>query len=184
MSCIDWEERVALHAGGDLESGEVEQHLAECADCRRLSEGLRETLGVLREVHAEEIPAAHFTAVRAGVIAEIERGRKVWRRLAWVSGVGIAAALILGLALLPGPLPAPPPRAAIRIPSAPAIPAPAATDVTAQRAATVRERLAPAATAPSRSRLVARESFVAKASFLVKYQTADPNIVIYWIGEY
>jgi len=161
MSCIDWEERIALHAGGDLEDDAVERHLAECVDCRDLWDGLRETLGALREAHAEEIPAAHFTAVRAGVIAEIERRSKVWRRLAWVSGVGIAAALVLGLAMRPGPMPGPPPRIAMRIPEAP--PAP------------VIARSAP---------VLRRRQSESPSPLVVKLQTADPNIVIYWIGEY
>ena len=53
------------------------------------------------------VERAKLEASKAEVISEIERGRRAWRRLAWVSGVGIAAALILGIALRPGPLPAP-----------------------------------------------------------------------------
>ena len=191
MNCLDWEERIALHAGGDLRGAEadaVERHIADCAGCQVFWSGLRETLAGLRESHAEEIAPTHFAAVRARVMGEIDRERKVWRRLAWVSGVGIAAALIVGLALKPGPLPAPPARVAVAIPPAapirPAPEGPAPTRPTPlrsapQRAATVRERLARATgtTAPSRSRLVAGEPV------LVKLQTADPNIVIYWIGE-
>jgi len=176
MNCIEWEERIARHAGGDLEGPEadaVELHLADCAGCQVFWSGLREALGELRESHALEVEAAHFAAVRAGVLAEIERGRRVWRRLAWVSGVGIAAMLVLGVAMRPGALPAPPTRVAVRIPEAPL------------RAGTVRKRLEPAtlaapvlAKAPDRSRLPKR-----REPFVVKLQTSDPNIVIYWIAE-
>ena len=82
MNCIAWEERVALYAGGDPAEG-VEEHLAECADCRAFCAEIRESLAVLRDEHGTAIDGAHFTAVRAGVIGEIERGRRTWRRLAW-----------------------------------------------------------------------------------------------------
>jgi hypothetical protein len=161
MNCMDWEERIALYAGGDA-SADVEQHLAECDYCRDFCDELRSTLATLREEHSREIDAAHFTAVRAGVIAEIERGRKAWRRLAWVSGVGIAAALLLGIALRPAPLPSPPPRVAISIPQAP---------------------LTPRFDKPAESRLQAKSLPHKGEPIVVKLQTADPNIVIYWIAD-
>ncbi len=40
MRCEQWEERIALHAGGDVTGGDaaqVERHLAECAPCREFS---------------------------------------------------------------------------------------------------------------------------------------------------
>jgi hypothetical protein len=167
MNCMDWEERIALHAGGDLEEADAQavlQHLRDCAACQVFWSGLRDTLAGLRESRLEDVPAAHFAAVRAGVIAEIERGRRVWRRLAWVSGVGIAAMLLVGLALKPSPLPPPPPRIAAAIPPAPPPPplAPRSQPVVVP----VRPR--PRSQPP----------------ILVKLQTADPNIVIYWIADY
>jgi hypothetical protein len=162
MNCVDWQERIALDAGGDLgpaEAAEVERHLAACGECREFWSGLRDTMADLREAHAGEIAPLHFTAVRTGVLAEIERGRRVWRRLAWVSGVGIAAALVLGLAIRPRPLPAPPPRVAFRIPPVPPVPV-------------VRAR-----------ETVAAKARVARRPVLVKLQTGDPKIVIYWIAD-
>ena len=161
MNCMDWEERIALYAGGDSEGAEaaaVERHIADCPGCQVFWSGLRETLGQLRETHSLELSPADFTAVRARVMAEIERGRRVWRRLAWVSGVGIAALLLVGVAVrtkLQAPLPPPPAMVRLSIPQAPL---------------TVRERL------PQKT--------MVRATMLVKLQTADPNIVIYWIGEY
>jgi hypothetical protein len=160
MNCVDWEERVALYAGGDLVEADVEQHLAECAACREFCVGLREMREELRDEHWSEIDAAEFTAVRSRVIAEIERGRRVWRRLAWASGVGIAAAaLVLGIALRPGPLPAPPPRVAVSIPAA----------------ELVRGVERPAA--------IPQHAQHKREPILVKMQTTDPNIVIYWIAD-
>ena len=75
MNCVEWEARVALHAGGDLagaEAAEVERHLGECSACQVLWSGVRESLAVLQAAHAELPAAAHFTAVRARVMAELE----------------------------------------------------------------------------------------------------------------
>ena len=52
MNCLDWEERIALYAGGDLtgaEAAEVERHVADCAGCQVFWSGLRETLAELRD---------------------------------------------------------------------------------------------------------------------------------------
>lgn len=168
MNCVEWEEQIALLAGGDLglsETADVEQHLAGCTRCREFQAGLVATLDTVRNLHKDEIPQAHFQAVRTGVLAEIRRERRVWRRLAWVSGVGIAAALIAGIALKPGPLPAPPKRLAVVIPAAPIAPRVTTSVSTRTAGKTARP------TRPSGEPL------------LVKLQTADPKIVIYWIAD-
>jgi len=162
MNCVEWEERVALYAGGDLVEADVEQHLEVCEGCRQFCAGLRETLADLREEHQSEIDAAEFTSVRSRVIAEIRRERRVWKRLAWVSGVGIAAALAVGVWLQPGPLPAPPSRVAARIPAAQLVRSVEATPVRRPAAVASRHKREP---------------------IVVKLQTADPNIVIYWIAD-
>ena len=166
MNCMEWEERVALHAGGDLAGGEaeeVERHLADCPECQGFWSGMLEALATLQDAHADDVPAAVLTSVRAGVMAQIERGRKVWRRLAWLSGVGIAAMVLVGLAIRPGPLPGPPPRVAVKIPAAELV-------RTAERVGRPERRLQPGLAAP-------------QSGVLVKLQTADPKIVIYWIAD-
>ena len=163
MNCANWEELIALHAGGDLEvveAAEVERHLADCPGCQLFWSGMKGTLADLQEAHAVGVRAADLAAVRTGVMAEIERGRRVWRRLAWVSGVGIAAVYLLAVALQPGPLPAPPPRVALKIPEAPMV------------------RTAARMMPPARPRKPETATPI-----VVKWQTSDPNIVIYWIGE-
>ena len=88
MNCVEWETRVALHAGGDLtgaEALEVERHLGECPGCQAFWSELRTTLADLRTAHADVPAAAHFTAVRSRVMAELHRGQRPWRRLAWIS---------------------------------------------------------------------------------------------------
>jgi hypothetical protein len=162
MNCVDWQERIALHAGGDAspgEASEVEQHLGECPGCQVFWSGLKDSLDVLREVHGELPEAAYFTAVRARVIGELERSRRVWRRLAWISGV--AAILVFIVALWPGRTTVPvPPRMAAAIPQAPLV-------MPARLEQAPRHHVAAAVRTP----------------ITVQLQTSDPNIVIYWIAE-
>jgi hypothetical protein len=169
MTCVEWEDRVALHAGGDLtgaEVAEVERHLGECSGCQLLWSGLRESLAVLRSAHAELPAAAHFTAVRSRVMAELERRARPWHRFAWVSGAAAVAALLL-VALWPARVVPEPPLLLASIPPAPEV---------AKVAPVVRPLVRPlvrqvVAHAPPRAPLT------------IKLQTADPNIVIYWIAD-
>ena len=162
MNCVEWEARVALHAGGDLAGAEataVERHLGECSACQVLWSGVRESLAVLQAAHAELPAAADFTAVRSRVMSELERRARPWRSLAWISGVA-AAAVLLVLAFWPARGWFPrlracwrgfPRRAEVRVP--------------------VRQVAAHVARAKRRAPLT------------VKWQTADPKIVIYWIAD-
>ncbi|MGO9011615.1 MAG: anti-sigma factor family protein [Bryobacteraceae bacterium] len=111
MSCARWEGRVALFAGGDLETAEavaVERHLSECAACCALVADLRLELDGLREVHAEPLAAAQYAAVRQRVLAELEkppRRRVAW---AWAAALAVAAAAVLLVMMMkPAAIPAP-----------------------------------------------------------------------------
>ena len=181
MNCSDWEERIALHAGGDLppaEAAEVERHLRECAGCQVLASGLKQSLAVLKEAHAEPLAAAHFSAVRARVVAELERERRpgaLWaRRRAW--GYGLAAVAVASLVML-----------ALRPERTPERRAP----VVAANHPPVIAASEPVVPPPPRRR-VARRVVVPPPSvpdnpapepLIVKLQTDDPNVVIYWIAD-
>jgi hypothetical protein len=161
MNCVEWQERIALHAGGDTGAGEAadgERHLGECPGCQVFWSGLRECVADLREAHEELPDAAHFTAVRTRVMVELERSRQVWRRLAWISG--LVALVLLTVALWPRGKALPePPRMVAAIPAAPLV-------------------------VPVRhTRPVRRAEKVARTPVTVQLQTADPNIVIYWIAD-
>jgi hypothetical protein len=161
MNCVEWQERIALHAGGDAgpaEAATVEQHLGECAGCQVFWSGMKESLAVLREVHAELPEAAHFAAMRARVIGEIEGSRHGWRRLAWISAV--AAMAVLAMTLWPSRTAVPAPqRMMAAIPSAPLV------------------------VSPARPTHVARVRPEKREPLTIRLQTSDPNIVIYWIAE-
>ena len=126
---------------------------------------------LLRAAHNDPIDAAHYTAVRARVTAEIEKTRSPWRRLAWISGVtsgvgAIAAALVFAIALHRADVaPPPPPRVVIAMP----VPPPAPPAVRKPRPVHVAH--AKPAPQPHREPLT------------IKLQTSDPNIVIYWIAD-
>jgi hypothetical protein len=117
---------------------------------------------LLRAAHQEPIDPAHYTAVRARVLAEIERTRNPWRRLAWISGA--AATLAAILFLIPVPRPELPP-----------LPAPAAPLFAAT--------LEPST--PPTPRVIARAAAPRqhRQPLTIKLQTSDPNIVIYWIAD-
>ena len=99
-------------------------------------------------------------------MAELERRARPWRRLAWISGVAAAAVLLL-LALWPARVVVPEaPRVLARIPPAPEV-----------------AKAAPAVRVPVRRVACARGHASRRAPLTVKLQTADPNIVIYWIAD-
>ena len=166
MTCVEWETRVALHAGGDLtgaEAVEVERHLGECSACQLLWSGVRESVAVLQAAHAEAPAAAPYTAVRHRVMAELERSARPWRRLAWISGVVAVVAMVLLAALWPARVVPEAPRMLAWIPPAPEV----------VKAAPAVRKAVPRVAAAARRR----------TPLTIKLQTSDPNIVIYWIAD-
>ena len=170
MSCLQWEERVALYAGGDLapvEAQGVECHLSECAGCQVLLSELRESLALVQEAHSEPLAEAHFAAVRARVMAEVE-GRRVSRwRLVWAPAMAAAAAVLLGILW-----PRPELRMAVPIPPAPSAPVVAKVKLEPPRIVP-----APARTVVAKAQLAPE----AAEQMVVKILTNDPDVVIYWI---
>ena len=172
MNCLEWETRVALHAGGDLsgvEAVEVERHLGQCSSCQTFWSGLQESLAVLQTAHADLPAAAHFTAVRSRVMAELARSARPWRWIAWVSAAAAVVAALLLVAFWPARV-APTPEAPRLLASIP--PAPQVAKVApVVRPVVLRKAVAHIAHTPRRVPLT------------IKLQTDDPNIVIYWIAD-
>jgi anti-sigma factor RsiW len=169
MNCVDWEERVALYAGGDLaavEAQAVERHVAECSACQVLLSGLRGSLALVREAHAEPVEAAHLAAVRARVLAELERAPAGRWRFAWVPALA-AALVVLAVAICPRP----DVRLAMPMPQAP-VARPVARTV-----------LPPHRKTAARPRPLAKREQQPAEPMVVKLLTDDPNVVIYWITD-
>jgi anti-sigma factor RsiW len=183
MTCRDWEERIALHAGGDLpaaEAAQLEAHLAACESCRGVAGMYASGLELLREAHREPIGEAHYAALRARVLAELRLGRRPAWRWIWIGGLAAAAAAVV-LLLWPRPVHTPERIIVAAIPPAavqtvePAVAAPA-------RMRHPRRLVRRATVAPLAAVVPEPEKRPAEP-LLVKLLTDDPNVVIYWIAD-
>jgi hypothetical protein len=161
MNCREWEARIAA----DLDDPGVVRHVGDCAGCQVFASGLRETLDTLRMAHAEPIAPAHYAAVRARVMAELHPRRR-WGWL-WVASGVAAVFFVVGwvgiqreMRVAELPL-----RVAVVVPPAPAAPV-------------ARSRRAPVVKRPVVARKAAPEEEI-----VVKVETGDPEVVIYWITE-
>jgi hypothetical protein len=175
MHCKDWEERVALHVGGDLPAAErsaVERHLAECGGCQVLWSGMKESLDLLQGAHAELLPPAAYTAVRGRVLAVLGERRRVWWQ--WAAGLAAAAAVMLvALAVWSEPRVQPLPQMAMAIPPAPPLAHARGSERSdASQRSHDRKGVVPAGPKPA-----------LRQPLLVRLVTDDPNIVIYWIAD-
>ncbi len=175
MNCRDWEGRLALYMGGDLpgeQAVEVERHLGECPGCQVFSSGLREARELLLEMHRDPVSPAHFAAVRARVLAELERQQRPFWRRGWAFGLAaVAAALLILLAVRPGPT-------AHRNSSAPL--EPVASDRPDTAGVTGTQPAIPAA--PHKRRVPAKKEQPGEP-VLIRVVSDDPNVVIYWIAD-
>ena len=174
MNCQEWEERIALYAARDAapgEAAETERHIAGCAGCQVFSSGMKQSLEWLREAHQEEIAPAHYAAVRARVMAELERGRAPWWRQVWVYGVGLAAVAVLVMMVRPHAETA---RVAMVMPAAVVE---SAAD--AGQGAGSRPGGLPHREVGRRKRLPHHQP----ETVLVKLETDNPDVVIYWMAE-
>jgi hypothetical protein len=191
MNCKDWEERLALYAGGDLskdEAAQVERHLGECPGCQMFSSGLKESQELLQELHREPLAPAHFAAVRARVLAELTVGQTIvfrglsafWR---WAFGLAaVAAAVLVAIAVSREFRPIPkPPIVALRHPPANIGGGLAAGVLVTpvSQAPPVAQRVPKIATHQRRVRAKAQPS----EPLLIKMVSDDPDVVIYWIAE-
>jgi anti-sigma factor RsiW len=176
MNCANWEERVALYAGGDLPPADAEsvaRHLGECAACRKFAVDLQGSLELLREAHDEQPALADYAAVRARVIANIQNAPSPWWRRVWVYGSAMAAAALVLLLLAPDR----------NTPVLPPLPVPQAV-IAAAPLETSRPVVLKAAHHKPHVRprpLVARSE--PGQPIVVKLVTDDPDVVIYWITD-
>jgi anti-sigma factor RsiW len=164
MSCGKYEADIALLAGGDLPGEAVrglEEHLGKCPECRELLEALRADAAALRDEPVSEIALARM---RARVMERVAAPRRpVWRWLIPVPLAAVAATLWLLLQMPPVP---PPPVAKVVKPVVPAMP-----------------KTEPRVEARRRKPAIRKHATPPAEPLLVKLETDDPQVVIYWIVE-
>ena len=86
MNCNSFEELIALHAEGDLESSQaisVELHLKSCASCQRFLAELKASQVLVKDLAEESLDAASFNVVRQRVMQAVNRQqavRPIWWR--------------------------------------------------------------------------------------------------------
>ena len=186
MTCEAFEKLIALDAGADLpprETARLQAHLETCAPCRDLARSIGESqagLRALTEVTLDEDALARW---RRGVLARIE-DQPQRRILAWRWAWAAAAAMALvALFAVPRMVRRPPSE----VPVAQALPpASASPNRLTHPPQPVAQALPPASATqtvahhhPRRHRAPAP----AAEPLLVRLETSDPNVVIYWIVE-
>jgi hypothetical protein len=166
MRCGEFENFIALEVEGDLDAAgaaRVREHVGQCDSCRAVWLGLRESQAALKALAEVEIDEQALAQWRGRVLAQIDGApRRGW---GWRWALAAAAVLLVWIGVhewRPYGPPAPPPVVA-RMEPAPAVPVPVA---------------------PARRRRIRPVRRQAPAGpLLVKLETADPNVVIYWIVE-
>ncbi len=171
MKCERMREIAALVVSGDAAADqrrEFEEHAAGCAACREEAEAIRAVREALEEIGAEEPEAVSCATVRARVMEEIagRRRRAAWGWWAAAMAAGACAAVVVWMVTV---------RPAKVVPAArPAV----ARSVEAKAAQSV----APAMLRERPRRTRARRARAVQAQpMLVKLESEDPNVVIYWI---
>jgi len=176
MSCEAFEKLIALDAGGDLtaaEAARAQTHLEACAPCRELARGIGASqagLQALAQAGLDEDAVAHW---RRSLLARIEaepRRRILGWRWAWAAAAAMALVALLAF-------PRHRPRSPARAPVAQALPPAPATQDGPPRPPR------PAALAAQRRPRQRRAPTPAAEPLLVRFETSDPNVVIYWIVD-
>lgn len=186
MSCQEYDDLLALFAGGDLDASveeRIESHIATCSNCRATVEELRSHREVLAGLADEAVDDTVLRSVRRRVMARIEpRAHRTgaWR-WAWAAAAAIGAILV-SVAVLKHP----PDQAPV---STTQRPHPAPTVRAAETSAPPTENLAAQTQSvtqitrvwtPPSARPI-REK--AAEPLVVKMITDDPDVVIYWLVD-
>lgn len=191
------ETTIALYVEGDLDPAEVvelEGHLAACAECRAFADELRMSQDTLKGLADVELDAAALVEVRSRVRESLDRPRRgvpVWTALAAAAVIAIAALLVIRRPLSVAPESATADTRPTEIPTATAV-----ASLTPAIAPVVPPMPEPA-TKPASPRTAARRSTPARRpsvsvvpsqapdeeTAVVKLQTSDPDVVIYWVND-
>ena len=92
MSCAEWQEQVALYAGGDTVEPEVVEHVQSCEGCSRYASELRASIEQWRDM--PDIPEQALVDVRRRVHARLNRPRLIGWWIAAAAAVALVALLV------------------------------------------------------------------------------------------
>lgn len=184
MSCKAFEELIALDAGGDLtpaEAARLQTHLEACAPCRELAHSIGASQAALKELSEAGLDEDALARWRRGLLARIEaepQRRILGWRWAWAAAAAMALVALVAVPRLPRRTPSPAPVAQA-VPPVSASPRPPVAQAVPPASARPQP---PAALAHRRPRH-RRAPAPLPEPLLVKLETSDPNVVIYWIVE-
>jgi anti-sigma factor RsiW len=169
MNCRRFEKLFALYIEGDLPERKwraVEEHVAGCEACRDFAARLEASQRAVKDLRDEPADAEALEEIRGLVLARIAVSEPK-PRFSWRFAYAAAAAVLAIAAVVWVPRPTPPPLP-VPVASLPAPVLPEAAPKPPVRRAVHKLRPAP------RPR---------PEPLLVKFETSDPNVVIYWIVE-
>jgi hypothetical protein len=160
MSCAHLEETLALYAGGDLdrvEAPRVESHLSGCAECRGFLDDINRSLVLIRE---EAVDWSAVDVMHQKTMSALQPARyHFWRYAA-------AVVFVMG-GLTSWRLQAP-----VTVPPPPAIPV-----------AVAQPNMLPLPAVPVITRAKKVRNAAKHEPMVVKLQTDDPDVVIYWVTD-
>jgi anti-sigma factor RsiW len=173
MNCRRFEDLFALHVEGDLPERKrraVEEHLADCERCREFAAGIESSQRAVKDLADEAADAEALYEIRERVLAMVAAERPAPRpRVSWkIAGAMAAVLAVAAIVWVSRPAPYTPPPLPRPVASMPAPPTPEPAPKLPVTRVVRKPRLAPK---PGPEPL------------LVKLETSDPNVVIYWIVE-
>ncbi|HXN49824.1 MAG TPA: anti-sigma factor [Bryobacteraceae bacterium] len=207
MSCETFEKLIALDAGGDLtppEAARLQAHLGTCAPCRELARSVGESQSALKALAQAGVDEDALARWRRSLLARIDdepRRRILPWRWAWAAAAAMALVALLAVPRMVRRPPSEAPVAHALPPASPnlnALPHPPQSVAQALPPASpslnrlphppqsVAHALPPASQSPSvahRRPRPRRAPAPSTEPLLVKLETPDPNVVIYWIVE-
>ncbi len=171
MNCRRFEKWFALDVEGDLPVRKrlaVAEHLAGCEQCRNFAARMEVSQRAVRDLANEPVEEAVLDLIRARVLARVaeeERPRRSWRFA--YAAIPAVMAVVAVVVWMSRPVPQEPPPVPRPVASMPTPPVRLVPKPLVRRA--VRRRPAPPKPRPE--------------PLMVKLETSDPNVVIYWIVE-
>ena len=185
MNCKHSESDLALYVEGDLpeaKAKEMEVHLLACTACRQVLGELSGSQALFKSIRQETVSAAELADLRARVMERVavQRPKPSWG--SWVyalAGAAFAIVIMVGVLARERHREVKPVKVVELVPPPPAVQAvfpPAEGETQNKVKVDVKHRARKKVIPP-------KVSAEPPAPMMVKLQTDDPNIVIYWLFD-